>query len=303
MNLRIAIMASGHKELGQIHTSNFYIRGNGTQIKDLDLSGELSKQLQRLIRQGNFFKVVGIDMTVSEYGGNDGGVSVNGFLRYYTPTRGRCAAYRHAFKAMRTAMELQGINMRDNAQYDFRVMFDASSTGGTGLINLATLTGTEPLALVESADPSGTRQGIFDVYNKSVEPAQTTASFDAGYNTYNMADNTGGTPIDFVLNDDVLWSGSEDYADRDWEVIPFQLSYSPTDDDTAFTLQWRPDPALYLAVMTGLFQVNIEEIDFNGDADAYELAIAVHTSGWKSIMGNPDKKKRSSRGRRRKSNK
>ncbi len=303
MNLRIAIMASGHKELGQIHTSNFFVRGNGTQVKDLDLSGELSQQLQRLIRQGNFFKVVGVDMTISEYGGNPGGVSINGFLRYFAPTRGRCAAYRHAFKAMRTAMELQGINMRDNAQYDFRVMFDASGTGGTSLTNLATLTGSDPLALVESADPTGTRQGILDVYNKSVQPAQTSATFDAGFDTYNMSGNTGGVPIDFVLNDGVLWSGNEEYADVEWESIPFQLSYSPTDDDTAFTLEWRPDPALYLAVMTGLFQVNVEEVDFNGDADAYELSIAVHTSGWKSIMGDPDKKKRSSRGRRRKSKK
>ncbi len=292
-------MASGHKELGQIHTSNFFVRGNGTQVKDLDLSGELSQQLQRLIRQGNFFKIVGIDMTISEYGGNDGGVSINGFLRYFSPTRGRCAAYRSAFKAMRNAMELQGINMRDNAQYDFRVMFDASSTGGTGLTNLASLDGADPLALVESADPTGTRQGILDVYNKSVQPAQTSATFDAGFNTMGVQT----TPTDFVLNDGVLWSGNEEYADVEWETIPFQLSYSPTDDDTAFTLEWRPDPALYLAVMTGLFQVNVEEIDFNGDADAYELSIAIHTSGWKSIMGNPDKKKRSSRGRRRKSKK
>ncbi len=294
-------MASGHKELGQIHTSNFFVRGITTQLQDLDLSGELSQQLQRLIRQGNFFKIVGIDMTVSEYGGNEGGVSINGYLRYFAPTRGRCAAYRSAFKAMRNAMELQGINMRDNAQYDFRVEFDASA--GLGIMkNLASLDGADPLAMVESADPTGTRQGVFDVYNKSVAPVQTSATFDAGFNTMGVQT----TPTDFVLNDGVLWSGNTEYADPEWESIPFQLSYSPTDDDTAFTLQWRPDPALYLAVLGGLIQVNIEEIDFNGGADAYELSIAVHTSGWKSIMGDPDKKKkRSSRGKnsRRKSKK
>ncbi len=229
-------------------------------------------------------------MTVSEYGGNDGGVSINGYLRYFSPTRGRCAAYRSAFKAMRTAMELQGINMRDNAQYDFRVEFDASAGLGT-MTNLATLDGADPLAFVESQDPTGTRQGIFDVYNKSVKPAQTSATFDAGFNTMGVQT----TPTDFVMNDGVLWSGNTDYSDTEWESIPFQLSYSPTDDDTAFTLEWRPDPALYLAVLGGLFQVNIEEVDFNGGADAYELSIAVHTSGWKSIMGDPDKKKRSSR--------
>lgn len=229
-------------------------------------------------------------MTVSEYGGNDGGVSMNGFLRYFAPTRGRCAAYRNAFHAMRNAMELQGINMRDNAQYDFRVEFDASAGLGS-MTNLASLDGADPLAMVESQNPTTSTQGIFDVYNKSVAPEQTSASFAAGFNTMGVQ----GTPTDFVLNDGVLWSGNTDYADTEWEVIPFQLSYSPTDDDTSFTLEWRPDPALYLAVLGGLFQVNIEEIDFNGSADAYELAIAVHVSGWKSIMGDPDKKKSSRR--------
>ena len=52
--------------------------------------------------------------------------------------------------------------------------------------------------------------------------------------------------------------------------------------------------------MTGLFQLNVEEIDFNGGSDNAEISIAIHIAGWKSIMGNPDKKKkRSSRGRRR----
>ena len=31
----------------------------------------------------------------------------------------------------------------------------------------------------------------------------------------------------------------------------------------------------------------------NGGADAVNLNVACHVSGWKSIMGNPDKKKRS----------
>ncbi len=291
-------MASGHKELGQIHTTNHLIRGTGPMVRDLDIPGELSQQLQRLIRQGNFFKMVGIDMTVSEYGGNTGGAIINGYLRYFAPTRGRCSAYRNAFDAMRNAMKLQGIAMHDNAQYDFRVEFD-SAAGLAGMTNLASLDGTNALAFVDSTDPSGTTQGIFDVYNKSVTPSSTSIDFPSGFNTMGVQT----TPTDFVLNDGLLWSGNEHYADTEWESIPFQLSYAPDSDDVAFTLNWRPDPALYLAVLGGLLQVNIEEVDFNGSADTFELSIAIHTSGWKSIMGNPDKKKRSSRGRRRKSKK
>ena len=290
------------KQLGQIHTSNFYLRGDGPQKYDLDLSGVLSQQLQRLIRQGNFFKIVGIDMTISEYGGNTGGAIVNGFLRYFAPTRGRCKAYRNAFDAMRNVMKLQGINMRDNAQYDFRVAFDASTDGGDNTRTLATLDGDDYLAMVDTGN-AGTTTGIFEVYNKSVTPTQGTAvGFPSGFNTMGLQT----TPTDFVINDAPLWSGNTDYADAEWEAIPFQLSYAPNTDDVAFTLEWRPDPALYLAVLGGLFQVNIEEVDFNGAADGFELAVAVHTSGWKSIMGDPDKKKkRSSRGKssRRKSKK
>jgi hypothetical protein len=270
------------------------VRGDRAKVADLDLSGELSQQLQRLIRQGNFFKIVGIDMTVSEYGGNTGGAIINGYLRYFAPTRGRCKAYRNAFHAMRNAMELQGINMRDNAQYDFRVEFD-SAAGLSSLTNLASLDGTDPLAFVDSSAPTSTVQGIFDVYNKSVVPINTSANFSAGFNTMGVQT----TPTDFVLNDGLLWSGNEEYADTEWESIPFQISYAPDSDDVAFTLEWRPDPALYLAVLGGLMQINIEEVDFNGSATEFEVSIAVHCSGWKSIMGDPDKKKRSSRGRRR----
>ena len=58
------------------------------------------------------------------------------------------------------------------------------------------------------------------------------------------------------------------------------------------SLQWRPDPALYIAVMCGLFRVRVDELEYDGDADQAKLTIAVHVAGWKSIMGSPDAKKR-----------
>ena len=97
------------KSLGQIHTLNyeFSVASAGSK-EQLDLSGELSKQLQHHVRQGNYFKVVGVDMNVTELGGSgEGGGQVTGFLDYYNPTRGRCEAYRSAFAAMRNAMEIK----------------------------------------------------------------------------------------------------------------------------------------------------------------------------------------------------
>jgi hypothetical protein len=60
-------------------------------------------------------------------------------------------------------------------------------------------------------------------------------------------------------------------------------------------MQWRPDPALFLAVMCGQLQCVVEEVNFDGGATALELNIAVMVSGWKSIMGSPDRKRKSSK--------
>ena len=77
------------KELGQIHTLNFRVSEieADDNVAILDLSGELSKQLQHQVRQGNYFKVVGIDMTLTDYGTGDGGGQASGFLEYWSPTR------------------------------------------------------------------------------------------------------------------------------------------------------------------------------------------------------------------------
>ncbi len=94
------------KELGQIHTvkdnSSITLGDQGLNgTRRIDLSGLLSAKLQRLVRQGNYFKLVGIDISVTpNVTGPADGASISGYFRYYTPTKGRCAAFRHAFKAM-----------------------------------------------------------------------------------------------------------------------------------------------------------------------------------------------------------
>ena len=63
------------KSLGQIHTANFLVpavvtnSGPRTNAHLIDLAGELSNQLQTMVRQGNYFKIVGIDAKVSDFSG------------------------------------------------------------------------------------------------------------------------------------------------------------------------------------------------------------------------------------------
>ncbi len=271
------------KSLGQIHTVNFEMEVVSSGTKDqLDLSGELSKQLQHHVRQGNYFKIVGIDMNVTELGGNEGGGQVTGFLDYYNPTRGRCEAYRSAFAAMRNAMKTQGISMSKNSAYDFRVGL-TNQTFVTTLRNAATLDGSKALFL----EDDGTAASIFYTHNRSVEPVQTgIQNFSPGFGVY-------GSTTDFVLEEgDIGFTGNSNYASSEFESIPFQLSFAPNSTDISMSLEWRPDPALYIAIMCGLIRVRLDEVEFDGDADKLKLTIAVHCAGWKSIMGNPDKKRR-----------
>ncbi len=289
------------KQLGQIHTVNQtklvpVATGAGTKYL-VDLAGELSSQLSTMVRQGQYFKVVGIDMTVEEQGGSGGGGSISGELRYYAPTRGRCQAYKNAYHAVRRGMELQGINIRGNRNYDFRVPIDkiGDYIDGALFLNQATIDGTNGLSLTGATQNN---DDIFEVYNRNIQPAQTGAvTFDPGFG---LPGGASPTPVDFVLNEGEIFDASMvRQATEELESIPFQLTYNPTavagDNASVWTIEWRPDPALYLAVMCGMFEVYIEEIDGDNSATDLNIHMAIHVAGWKSIMGNPNRKRRKSK--------
>ena len=73
------------KELGMIHSVNTTVQvsspASPSVFGSVDIPGELTSQLNRLVRNGNFFKVVGIDMTLDTAGVLGGG-QVTGYLRY-----------------------------------------------------------------------------------------------------------------------------------------------------------------------------------------------------------------------------
>ncbi len=278
------------KELGMLHTVTFKqnVSDGDSTTYNHDLSGQLTDQLQRMVRQGNYFKIAGIDIGLKPVGGTVAYASVSGVLRYFAPTRGRCSAYRDAFKAMAEAMKVQGISMRDNSFYDFRVpLRDTSLYANTvPFANGATFNGVDEVAMVKAAP-----NGVFAVHNESVQPVQTSATFSEGFGVFGNAGN------DFVLNENQQgYEGNEELASDEFEEIPFQVSL--TQDGTAtqsstLTWQWRPDPALYLAIMAGQFELEFEEVQSGGAQ--MTVVVNYQVAGWKSIMGNPDKKRRSRR--------
>lgn len=290
------------KSLGQIHTANFGYTGalSGGNRLLVDTNALLTEQLQHMVRHGVYDKCVGMDLNITESGGTGGGVSVSGELRYFSPTRGRCEAFKHAFAAVRTAMKTQGVNTMGNRNYDFRCPLNDLSdyVNGADFINAATYDGSNELALVSST----TSNGVFNVWNANVQPLQdTTPSFSKGFgvagNT-NMADAT-----DFVLQEGELYEGTTaPIAYGVMESIPFQIIWEPGSGDNfaTGTFQFRPDPALYVAIMTGQVEIFLDEVEYHDTASEMSIELSVYIAGWKSIMGNPDRKRgrRSRRGGR-----
>ena len=284
------------KSLGQIHTVNaqMNVTASGNKL-NIDLPGQLTEQLQRMVRAGTYHKVVGIDMDITTVG-TIGGGQITGKILYYAPTHGRCQAFREAFQSMKEVMDNQGLKMHENKLYDFRAPINDDGTVGGFFPNQATLDGVNGLCLNNVAKPGAS---IFGVHNESVRPQFTQAAgeaFKTGFDTvlseaYTNA--TGNVKTDFVLNDAVPYTGNHNVASLEYESIPFSLSYTPDTTDLTLDLQWRPDPALFLAVMCGQLQVKVEEVNFDGDAEELELNIAVMVSGWKSIMGAPEKRNKS----------
>ncbi len=282
------------KSLGQIHTVNYGFTVAPADVPgailNVDLPGQLSNQLNRMVRQGQYFKCVGIDMGMTTTGTLGGG-QVSGYLRYFAPTRGRCEAYRGAFASMREQMKIQGISMTDNDLYDFKVGFnDLIPAVGNPMDNNATLDGTNSLTLVNST----VGRSVFGTHNESVRPTYTGTAGDAFKAGFDTVLSTSSS-LDFVNSETVPFTGNEHSASELWESIPFMMSWTPDTTDLAIQFQWRPDPALYLAIMNGTIQIYVEELNLDGDAPSVEISLAVHVSGWKSIMGSPDKKRKSSK--------
>ena len=288
------------KSLGQIHTANFVAIDieNTNDAWLCDISKELTQQLGHMVRNSNNVKLVGLDMTCSEYGGT-GAASLSGFIRYYSPSKGRVAAYKNAYSAVRRGMKLNGINVAGNKLYDFRVSLQDRKNylNGDTFVNQAAIGGQGGLGEISLGNENldSANYSAFGVYNLDRQPVSTvsdTPTFSTGYTIATPS----GEISDFVSNEGFYWDGMSNVAAQDMEFIPFQLSWTPTSDDTAFTFQWRPDPALYISLMCGQFDIIIDEAEGTGP---FTIDIAAHVAGWKPMLGGK-KRGRKSRSKRRK---
>jgi len=297
------------KSLGQIHSVNLKALVNDDSEGNrylFDCSKELTQQLGHMVRSGNAFKMVGCDIGIDPtvLPALQGAGSVSGVLRYFAPTKGRVQAWNAGFKAVKNAMKIQGISNRGNSQYDFRVPLQSRTLyeNGDAFVNCASQKGDEfsDIVLKTAITPFPYDEiSLFGIHNEQLLPQQTAIpAFSTGLS---MMFNEGATgdASDYVSNEGILWNGIKNEASLEFEEIPFQLAYDG--GETTLTWQFRPDPALYISVMLGQFEVEMEEV--NGESPIY-LNFNFMFSGWKSLTGGTRRgRKTRSKSRRRKSRK
>lgn len=289
------------KTLGQIHTVDYQLQNVAAGDRGiLDLSGQLSKSLQHRVHAMSSFKVVGIDMAILGSAG-----TISGQLKYFAPTKGRVEALKQAWEACKDMLRLNGVKYWNNINYDFRPIFSnpanylIGNAEGTDFFNQASLESVGgvpgPLCLVDG--PAGYKT-VFDTYNEGIQPAQTAVvDFSTGFNVIEA-----GTAGDMVLNEGEYLNSWLPQAEESPEVIPFSLSVDYV-DEIASTWNWRPDPALYLAVLTGQIEIECEAAS-SAAGGLMDLSVSIMVSGWKSILSSGKRKKSmkkasGSRGRRR----
>lgn len=282
------------KSLGQIHTVefNYETEESQTGISNAhlcDVSGKLTEQFNRQIRQMCNYKIVGIDLVAQlpEFPGFDSDrVICKGRLRYMQPTKGRCDAMRQAYQQLRVLMKTRGIDPSDNRGFDFRVLPRGQSNypsniafDQVALTNNTSFEGLIPLAMIDNGFPN---LEVFTTYNDNVQPTVTTQTFSSGLAV------DGVTANDFVINEGVISAGNPKFADIEMEEIPFELAYDSTARRVT-QLNWRPDPALYLSVMTGQVEIVLDEITALGSGltPGIEIDCSIHVAGWKSFVRTP----------------
>lgn len=298
------------KSLGQIHTVNYELLEAGAGLSTgqnylIDLPGELTKQLQHMVRMMSSFKVVGIDLAIGQpIGGSDPvDVSVDGNVYYYAPTAGRVEACKQAYSAVRRMMKLSGVDPSHAITYDFRppMVDPAACVNGDDFFNQASIE-DNGLASCLANGPVGS-SSIFGIYNQGILPRQTYGTSTGFEEGFDIGLRSNADSADWTLNEGVILSAlTTPKASEEMEAIPFNLAFSNevTTTETGFsdTFMWRPDPALYLSVLTGQLVVSLDQVEIDGEADETLLNLAVHVAGWKSILRRHGRKKRRHKRRR-----
>ena len=298
------------KSLGQIHTVSYELDNLTYSLAAdnrllIDLPGQLTEQLQHMVRMMSSFKVVGIDMAFGPIVNASGiSCSMSGQLQYYAPTKGRVEALKAAYTTVRKMMRMSGVDPSHAITYDFRPPFanPADFENGDDFFNQASIENNGLASCLDNG-PAGSTN-IFAIYNQGILPRQdigAAPNFQVGY-AIGLRSNADSA--DWTLNESVILQSLEPTADVVPESIPFELSSSSAEGASGLAvsdvLQWRPDPALYLSVLTGQIAIHIEESSATDDTgasamDSTQLDVSVHVAGWKSILGNNRRKRRHSK--------
>ncbi len=304
------------KSLGQIHTVSqtfdnmTYPLTAGNQLL-IDLPGQLTVQLQHMVRMMSNFKCVGIDMFFGPIQGANGddlsACSMSGYLQYYAPTKGRVEACKQAYTSVRRMMKMSGVQPTHTITYDFRPIIadPASFENGDEIPNQAAI---EDNGLASCLANGPGSSNIFGIYNQQILPRSTLGSNANIQSGFDIGLRSEASSADWTLNEKVVLEALTDpVASEELEYIPFELSYTGAEGATGIAnsddLSWRPDPALYLSILTGQIIVKVDEsqavagVESQQDPMDYtELEIAVHVAGWKGFLGS-NKKHRSSKKR------
>lgn len=306
----------GDMTKGMLHTLSYTFdgAGQGGMHGLMDISADLTRRLQRMVRQGSIFKLVGIDISASTdepiVPGTDVQTACAGVLKFYTPTKGRCDAWRNAFFAVQKWRKIQGCP--PNYNYDFRVGFDANTEiqgfevwGDYPTPNQAFIehyandmeeSSAQGLFLTNSY-ATDSYQSLFDVWNMGIEMQDGSAAprFGMGWQPY-APDPSNKFDVDFVKNESALLVTNPkgpQYASLEKTEIGFTVGFSEDADVVSITSpwQWRPVANEYVPVLCGLIELmTLDSLENQQDCD---LHITLYISGWKSIL--PRRKKRKSK--------
>lgn len=281
-----------------IHTVDYDMAlgsaANGGYPILLDLSSELTKSTNSLQRQGQSYFVGGIDIVVQNTDNNDpptgnpGTYSqVTGEIRYLAPTKGRVAAFKAGYRQWREALKNAGI--KPNRFQDFRVtplgksqyanlVNGVDNQSYPPFVNLATLDGVRPLACTNNVSAG---YELFTTHNAQQAYTQPSASDQSPVGLTRRIDTATGGPIDFVEDEEVLFSGWSMEATTDYVSIPFSASWD--DQNNVYTYHWDPSPNAYLSIMCGWLEIVVQDLVTDGDsaigAPLFDMKVSVDILG------------------------
>jgi len=275
----------------------------------IDLSDEMSQVYGRLIRQGQIFKVSGVDVRIVNPNTvlQDEVMALSGKFLYFHPTGPRKKAWLNAFKATQTARRYFGEQTKSPG-YDFRVgLASGYSTdvgaGNEGVRFNAWLNAADdPLQLTNTVND----RDIFGVYNGSlIEAEAPRKNTDGGFGGPFQKDADALLDVlDYVTNDSDPIIEQLGAASDEAQSVPFMVSFTSLYESAAGATEAANSVTNAdhidgpLDVMCGLLGVYIDTTTIDDDlvqSQDWGLEVSIEVESWTPIMKKSRKSKRSKR--------